>query len=178
MRNYLLVFFLVASVFACKEEKQVEIKSTQEKQLVKSKEALSFMLEAIIENSGTFTLFYLEEGQEQITLKNSKSTEVKGSAEPQVISFTIRDEIIPDKLFLRFVNDEKQQTITVKTTSLFYGKKSIVIQDSLFYQYFMPNKFVDYDVNNFKATTKEIDGEYLPRFSSRDVLLQKMLLEF
>jgi hypothetical protein len=177
MRNYVLIFFLAISVFACKEEKKAE-KNINEEELVKSKEALTFKLDAIIENNGTFTLFFLEEGQEQINFKNSKATEVKGSSQPQSISFTIREEVIPDKLFLRFVNDEKKQTITIKRASLSYGEKSIIIQDSLFYQYFMPNKFIDYDNNNFKASTKEIDGEYLPRFSSRDVLLEKMLLEF
>ncbi|MBR9844582.1 MAG: hypothetical protein GYB35_00025 [Algicola sp.] len=178
MKNYVLAFFLAVSIFACKEEKKVENNNPQDEPLVKSKNELSFMLEAIVENNGTFTLFYLEEGQEQINFKNSETTEVKGAADPQMLSFTIREDIIPDKLFLRFVNEERKQTITIKRASLTYGEKSIVIQDSLFNQYFMPNKFVEYDNNNFTATTKVIDGEYLPRFSSRDVLLQKMLLEF
>ena len=178
MRNFVLVLFLVASIFACKEEKKTESNKLREEPFVKSKNELSFMLEATIENNGTFTLFFLEEGQEQISLKNSEATEVKGSNDTQIISFTIKEDIIPDKLFLRFVNEERKQTITIKRALLTFGEKSIVIQDSLFNQYFMPNKFVEYDNNNFTATTKVIDGEYLPRFSSRDVLLQKMLLEF
>jgi hypothetical protein len=177
MRNHVLIFFLLITVFACKSEKKPE-ENIAEEELIKSKDALTFTLEAIIENDGTFTLFFLEEGQEQINFKNSEAKEVKGSAQSQSISFTIREEVIPDKLFLRFLNDEKKQIITIKRASISYGKKSIVIQDSLFYQYFMPNKFVDYDSNNFKASTNEIDGEYLPRFSSRDVLIEKMLLEF
>jgi len=174
MRKCILVLFLLASTLACKEEKKAASNSSQHKQ----KESLSFNLDAIIENNGIFTLFFLEEGQENISIKNSRILEVKGSLEPQILTFTINEDVIPDKLFLRFVNEEKKQVIDIRSATISFGDKSIIIKDSLFYQYFMPNKFVEYDNKNFRATTKEVDGKYLPRFGSRDLLLQKMLLEF
>lgn len=177
MKNFFLVFLIVGCVFSCNEEKKEnKIKPTKEAE-IEHINALSLNFEAVIENDGKFTLFFMEEGQEHISLKNSKAIDVKGGLDTQNLVFTIKEETIPTKLFLRFVNDERVQSISVKSATFSYGKKSFQIPDSLFFQYFMPNKFVDYNKENFTATTKEIDGDYLPRFFSRKVLIDKILMD-
>ncbi|NIK90870.1 hypothetical protein GZ212_01795 [Mangrovimonas sp. CR14] len=181
MKIRILIFLFLSLVLSCKDSNEVEKGTTESikdgKQNV-SKNQLILNFNAVIEKNGTFTLFFLEEGQKDINIKNSSSVEVKGSKDVQTLIFNIKEDVIPDKLFLRFVNEEKDQTIEIKETILVFGDKEIVIKPDSFFQYFMPNKFVDYDEKNFIATTKEIQGNYLPRFSSREALIYKMLLEF
>ncbi|RLD27260.1 MAG: hypothetical protein DRI75_09940 [Bacteroidetes bacterium] len=173
MKKVFLVLLLVTTV-SCKKENKDKVKLP----VVEQKDFFTLTINAIIENDDEFSLFFLEEGQINITKKNSVTVNVLGSSEPQELIFTIKDEVLPTKLFLRFWYGQKAQKITFLITYLSYGENSFIIEKDKFFQFFIPNKYIEFDKENFIATAKEVGGEYKPRFGSRTVLIDKIFYAF
>lgn len=173
----IILLLLVVITFSCKSEKK-EKETTPIVEEIEQKNAFTLSINAVVENDDSFILFYLEEGQTKINLKNSITANVLGSLDPQELNFKIKEEVLPTKLFLRFGNDQKFQKINFLTTYLSFGENSFSIENEKFFQFFNPNKFIDYDRENFIAISNEVDGEYKPRFGSRAVLIDKIFYEF
>ena len=89
--------------------------------------------------------------------------------------FFLNEGIMPEKLFLMFGNEQKQQRITFINTTISYKDEVIQFDKDKFFQFFVPNQFIDFDVENSIATAKVVNGKYKPFLSSRDVLIDKML---
>ena len=177
MKKITLVFVVLATLFSCKND----IKNNRKAptiQAIEQKDAFSLTINAIIEKDELFILFFLEDGQENITKKNSVEVKVSGSSDPQELTFKIKEEVLPAKFFLRFWYEEKKQKISFLNTEISYGDNSFIIEKENFFQYFMPNKYIEFDNKNFVAFVKEVDGEYKPRFGSRSVLIDKIFYEF
>lgn len=173
MKKILLVFFLTAS-FGCKQKSEAK----QEQQINEPRDAFVLKINTIIDDDDVFTLFFLEEGQDNITTKNSVSVNVKNSPSPQELTFKVKEGILPTKLFLKFGNEQKKQRIFILSAQINFGEKSFIISREKFYQFFIPNKFINYDVENAIAIGKEVDGEYSPWFGSREVLIDKIFYDF
>ncbi|RMZ50330.1 hypothetical protein EB822_09020 [Flavobacteriaceae bacterium PRS1] len=177
MKKIVLVLLIVL-VFACKSENKNKAEQPPKAIETVQKDVFTLSINAIVENEDTFILFFLEEGQEHITKKNSATVKVQGSVEPQEIRFIIKEEVLPTKLLLRFGNEQKAQKIEFLTTELSYGENSFIIEKDRFFQFFIPNKYIEYDRENSIAISKEIEEEYEPRFGSRNVLIDKIFYKF
>ncbi|MEY8849455.1 hypothetical protein AB9K26_11595 [Psychroserpens sp. XS_ASV72] len=160
---------LLLLTFSCKDEKRTADTNVQEK-----KEYFSFTINAVIEKDDEFTLFYLDEENTDIKKENSVSVKTKGSSTPQELFFQLPDDTLPLRLLLRYGNDEKSQTIQIVDAKLSYHGKDIIVSRQNFFQFFNPNKFIDYNQEEFKAVSKEMDGTYSPTFISRKVLENKI----
>jgi hypothetical protein len=173
MKKVFLVLLLFTTV-SCKKGNKDKIKPP----VVEQKDVFTLAINAIIENDDEFILLFLEEGQINVTKKNSVVVNVLGSQEPQELTFKIKEEVLPTKLFLTFGNNQKAQKITFLTTYLSYGENSFSIENDKFFQFFMPNNYIEFDRENFIATAKEVGGVYKPRFGSRNVLIDKIFYDF
>ena len=177
-RLYTLLLVLVTMV-GCKDEKSKITKTTTTSEAISEPEeehvGLFLTFKAIVDYDDNFKLFFLDEGQKDINQKNSVALQVIGSEEPQEMVFFLNEGIMPEKLFLMFGNEQKQQRITFINTTISYKDEVIQFDKDKFFQFFVPNQFIDFDVENSIATAKEVNGKYKPFLSSRDVLIDKML---
>ena len=174
MKKIVLALLLVTA-FACKSDKKETPSAIDE---VEQKGTFVLKINAIIDYDDQFTLLFLEEGQKNISKENSVIVDVLGSNQPQELIFTIKEEVLPTKLFLRFGNDQKAQRISFLATQIIYGENSFSIEKDKFYQFFNPNKFIEFDNENHVAISKEVAGEYNPIFGSRQVLIDKIFYHF
>lgn len=181
MKKLYFLLIICVTINSCKDSRKKAAATTstvetqkEQTQIIKDQFEMNFT--AIYENNDKVTLFFLEEGQKNITVKNSVSVDVFGSSEPQKLNFRIKENTIPHKLFLRFGEDNEAQKITIVKTELLYAEDTIVIEKEKFYQFFNPNQYINYDRKNFVAIAKPVNGTYKPRFISRKVLEDRILL--
>ncbi len=171
MKRTILLILTFLLLVNCKNENKTTEKNEK-------KEYFRLIVNAVVEYDDEFQLLYLEEDQDNISMKNAIILKVLGSSSPQELTFRIEEEGIPTKFFLRFGNEQKNQKINILQTQVFYGDDSFVIEKDKFYQFFSPNRYVEYDTENAVAICKEVDGKYEPWFRSRDVLIDKLLYDF
>ena len=172
---------MLITIFSCKEEKkgsEINHNIDQENKKVDEKGYFSLHINAIVEHNEKFTLFYLDVDQENITKENSVSLNVEGNAEPQDLVFQLTNDILPTRLILRFGNEAKTQKIYFNNTELSYHNSKINIEKENFFQFFNPNKFIDYKRDELLAITKEVEGNYNPAFFSRRILEDKIEVTF
>jgi len=176
MRKIFLTLLLLSSFSCNKHKKQNEASSVINEVLLNDQFVLK--INAIIDQDDEFTLYYLEEGISDITKENSVTVIANASTSPQDLFFILKEDILPTKLFLKFGNEQKSQRIFFLTSQMSYGGNSFTIEKEKFYQFFIPNKFIDYDVKNAIAISKELEGKYEPWFGSREVLIDKIFYDF
>ncbi|MDG4715199.1 hypothetical protein [Winogradskyella marincola] len=182
MNKFYIYLFIALSFSSCKEDK-----SKTDKTVIDSVDAetneneetdfFALTMDAAVKKDGDLTLFYLEEGQNKITRKNSVNIPVIGNENFQTLTFRIDKDILPTRLIFKFGNAEKSQTIIFNEILITYNDNEILITKEDFFWNFNPNKFVNYDRASFTAITVEKDGVFDPFFVSREILVDKMHLE-
>jgi len=174
MKTKVIFFLLLSITFSCKQKNNTEKELEQNNQ----KEAINYfslIIEATIKSDDTFTLFYLENDEKNISRKNSVSIKVQGSDALQNLKFELTKDVLPTRLILRLGGKEpKEQLVKFNMIELGYRNHKISIEKEKIFQFFNPNKFIDYDQVNFTASPKEIEGEYMPNLFSRVVLENKI----
>lgn len=158
---------------SCKDDKKSLDVEKNTAVLENNDDYFSLSINAIVENDDKFILFYLEE-ERDITKENSVSVNVIGSTEPQLLVFKLHEDVLPRKLVLRFGNEEMKQKIKFQDSRIDYHDKEIVMDSAKFYQFFIPNEFIDYNQEESTASTKINNGNYNPTFFSRKVLEDKI----
>lgn len=176
--------FLLIILLGCKDEKvnssevidgPVEVETDQLE--LKESDYFSLSMDVKIEEEDTITLFYLVSGQNSISKENSVSVDVKGADYLQNLKFKLNKDVLPTRLILKLGSKEKTQRIEFDKLTLTYNGNSIIIEKEKFFSYFNPNKFIDYNQNNFTATVSIKNGDYNPFFVSRKLLEDKIDLE-
>lgn len=177
MKN-LIYLILVVAIISCKEEKakpnNSEPLKVENKVENDNEDYFTLRINAIVEYEDTFTLHYLEENEKDITNENSVKLNVLGNPSPQDLYFRLKENIVPIKLVLKYGNEQKQQKIQFVEAEISYEGEKIEIDAYKFYQFFIPNEYIDYDQNNHTAVSKEKNGQYNPVFYSRKVLEDKL----
>jgi len=179
IKRFFYLLILALAVTSCKDEKkQVDSTDSNEVETVPEEpnNAVFFTLKinAVVEKDDKATLYYLEGEQTDITTENSVEINIIGSELQQEMIFRLNEDILPTKLVLKYGNEEKAQKITFVNAELSYNEQKIEIDAYKFYQFFIPNAFIEYDQENHIATFKEVNGEYNPIFFSRKVLEDKI----
>lgn len=160
---------MLFALISCKDSPKEEVNASKH---------LTFELSATVYYDDVFKLFYVNEGQQHITVDQMVKVEVKKSTEIQTINFTTQSQEIPTKLLLVFGNDEKRQKLIVNSCSVSLGYDKIDISRDKFFQMFIPNKYIEYDNDKATATAGVVNGDFKPSFRAREILIDRMLLEF
>ena len=129
---------------------------------------------AIIENNDTITLYYLEGEEINITKENSIPIEIIGSDVQQTLDFKLDEDVLPTRLIIKYGNDDKRQKIKFLDSKLEYQGKEIVIKNGMFYQFFIPNEYIDFNQAEQIAISTKKNGDYNPIFFSRKILEDKI----
>ena len=182
MNKFYIYLFIALAISSCKENKsetdKIAIDSIDAE--INENEGPDFFalrMNVVVEKDDNLTLFYLEEGQDKISKKNSISIPVKGSENFQTLTFRIDKDILPTRLILKFGNEEKYQKMVFDEILISYEGREILIAKENFFWNFNPNKFIDYDRTNFTAIVTEKEGVFNPFFVSRKTLEDRIDLE-
>lgn len=175
------LIILVLLTISCKGEKQSNQEQKKEElnqpnQELIEKDFFTFSINAVFKKNDSIYFYYLTPEVDKITIKNSLQKNVEGSVEPQTISFNLPEEVLPTRIFFRY-GDNKEQKIDVKNVKLSYGKNIINIPDSLFIQYFNPNKSAIFSKEDYSLKVNTNNNQN-PMFFSRIVLENKIDLTF
>ena len=152
---------------------EVELKDKK----IKNQDFFTLTFNAIIEKDDTFTLFYLSENRQQISKQYSISKLIEGGKDYQTLSFKLKEDALPTRLILKFLNQEGSQNIIIDNVKIEYAGKAIDIAKENFFDFFDPNKYISYDNQSFTATAAKTEDLYAPAFISRKVLEAKMDME-
>ena len=168
-----IVSLLVLLVVNCKENKK-EIPNDKLEVEQTNKDFFTLTINAIVENDDTFTLFYLEGEQKQISDENSVSVDVIGSNFQQTLQFKLKEDVLPTRLILRYGNMESGQKIEFFDSEITYYDNEIFIAKHNFYQFFIPNKYIEFNQETHVATSNPKVDKNGPVFYSRKVLDEKI----
>ena len=177
MKFKIILLITLFAFASCKDEKK-EVSKENNNISLQNEDYFTFSINAVIENDDEFTLFYLDVENEQIAKEKSISLQVSGSLSPQDLVFKLKEDVLPTRLILRFGNSEKTQKIDFNESRLNYYGKEIVISKENFFQFFIPNNFINFDREAHTAVGREVDSNYDPTFFSREILENKINYTF
>jgi len=170
---FISLFILIISCKDEKKAKDIEGSTTLVK-VDNTDDYFSLSIEATIEQDDDFVLYYLEGDEVNISNENSVPLKVTGSMFPQNLIFNLQEDILPTKLIIKYGNEQKNQKMQFYGGEINYLGEKIVMDSYKFYQFFIPNLYIDYNQKNHIAISKEKNGKYEPIFFSRKVLEDKI----
>ncbi|MGY0391267.1 hypothetical protein ACW5R3_01750 [Bizionia sp. KMM 8389] len=177
---FILTTTLFLFVFSCKEKKEVTpveaVSPTEEVVVEETSSFFSFELDAEFQNDDKIVLYYLTPDSETISKDQSIEKEVVGSTNIQTVNFQLPEDILPTRILVKF-GENGEQVLKVNKVSLAYGENSIQVPDSLFNQFFKPNKGAVYNKEGYSIEAVK-DAAQKPMFFSRKTLEDKIDLNF
>lgn len=162
--------------FSCKKETNAE-ENKSANEVVEKKETPAFLVELdlVIKKDDTLQLFYTEFENEPFVGTKKVRTIVKGNSQEQKINFKLPGDVFPKRLRIDFGEYEGQEPIDFKNFKVSYLDNTFEAKDTMFYQFFMPNKQIQWDRKNAVINVNKKDGElYDPQFLSREILEKKL----
>ena len=178
MKNFFLSIFCITVLNSCKND---NTKSSDPNPIIEeSSNAFSMTINGIVRYDGEFALYYLLDGGEKdISDKQVVIIDIIGSTEVQKLFFQLPNENeLPIKLILKFNSVENIQDLKIMDALIEYNNNDIFISAENFYQYFIPNEFIDYKEDDFTYTANEKNGLFRPCFFSRKVLDDRINFSF
>ncbi len=163
----LLVLTAIVLLYACDKAKEntqtesnpIEANSADQE----NPNQLSFVIDLETDKPEAVRLF-----SNDIFLNNKQSLSIGVSQRlsseetSKIIEFTFPEEIKPDyNLYFSF-GTKLEKTVTVKSITMSFGEKEISLATKELPNYFLFNKFIDYDEENGVITTKKVDGQHNP----------------
>lgn len=167
-KKILASLFALMVVVACKDNKETEAAET--KAAEQPKETFKVAFDLIIKKDDSLQLYYKDETMKDWVFDKCVTTVVKGSDNVQKVEFALPEDMMPTELRFDFGSNKEQEEIQIKNFKMQYFQKSFEAKDTLFYQYFIPNEYIDYNRNQAIAKPKVVNGNYDPFAFSREVL--------
>jgi len=167
MRKIILYLFILV-IFGCKEGKRTN--TTQDEGLTNSnKTKLELVLQVIVPKDDVFEVYYHEPEEKTFTSKNYVFKEIKGGSEIQEVSFTIPDNIYPERLRIDLGKNIDQGEMIFKSARFIFGEKEYVFSEEEIKNQFKPSKFMLFDPKTRKIKTQRINNKYDPYFYTMKV---------
>lgn len=177
MKRVFVGILVLVIVVSCKGKKNAEATSVSKMMEASTEQkGLLMSLDVHIKNKGKLVLYYLLKDQKDITEKHKITVDVTPLDSNQKIDFQFDKDIYPERFFLKLRDDNQSQTIKFNSVTFSLNEKSFSIDGSQFFQFFQPNKCIDYNRDEAIARTKAVEGKYNPTFISRIVLEDKVFL--
>lgn len=178
MKKIVLAIVLLTSIVSCKNDKKetekvVENETPEVKEEVVKKDFVLLTLNAVVPKDDTFVLQFTEDPTFKFKASDKMKVDIKGSNVPQDVIFKLPNKVIPTKFMLK-VGRKNYEGVTISKLTISNEDRVFEISKENFYQFFNPNKYIDYNREEKTFTSKEIDGRYIPTFISRPVLIQRL----
>jgi len=168
---------LILLFLSCKNEKRTgEGSSVDGGQGVPS-DQLVIELSVLVEEDDVFEMFYKEK-ESTYSSVNSQKTQVKGSALPQLLRFSLDQHTYPQNIRLDFGSNPKQKSVQVVFIRLRFNEATHAFTKEELKKYFKPNKYLVFDFDTMKAEPKTVDEKYDPYLESNNLsaFINKLIL--
>lgn len=167
MRKTISVLSILV-IFGCKEGKRTNTTANQD--LTSSnKTKLELVIEVIVPEDDVFEVYYHEPEEKTFTSKNYVFERIKGSSKVQEVSFTIPDNIYPERLRIDLGKNINQGEMIFKSARLVFGEKEYSFSEEEIKKQFKPSKFMLFDPNTRTVKTQRINEKYDPYFYTMKV---------
>jgi len=138
MKKHILTILILSITFiGCKNDKKTEVKEEP-----KMDNFFKVSFDLIIKKDDNLHLYYTEDGTLNFNEKNSIWVAIKGSDNPQTVTFNLPPDVIPTHLRVDFgagVN-EAQSDVDIKSFTMNYFDKKVVANGLSFFDYFYINE--------------------------------------
>lgn len=177
MMNKILFGFLITSaLISCgdKKDKNTENDASSTETPVVITNPLKVTLDAIVPKDDTLEIYYRFDSNSDFEAMYMINAAVKGNDSTQNITFDLpTDKKIYD-FRIDFGNNKDQSEIQIKNFNMQFKGASFNVKDTLFYQYFLNNEFIDYTRAKAIAKPKQVNGAYDPIFMPREVFAMEV----
>ena len=187
MRKILFVFGIALGLISCKEASKSENQQEDPyKDLHKIdkkediQEVFKVTYKGIFPKNDELQLFYTENYKLSFYEDKSLVFNVNGSLEEQIISYTLPNNVYPDRFRFDMGTNLNQKKIQINEITLQFKNYRIVITKENLLDYLKPNDFIDYNSSNgrVKLISKKNEGQLLydPYFTCTPKLI-KLIFE-
>lgn len=155
MRKVLFLFCVIVFV-SCKEStsnKQVELKEKQEESVIrkieknkKTSDDLIIEFNIIAGKNDNIQVFYTEDYIQGFTEDKSVTAGFLGSADSQIITLKILENIYPVKYRFDIGSNHNQNEIKIISLSISYDGNEIFIPENKLLEYLIPNESITYNL--------------------------------
>jgi hypothetical protein len=176
MKTPILLLILLITLTSCKEDKKTKVTIENGSEITKEivqEENVIITLNAVVPNDDTFTLQFTEDEAFSFEKKDQVKTKITGSNVAQNISFKLPNKVIPTKIMLR-VGLNNKENVDIKGITFNNEEREFKVSENNFFQFLVPNKFIDYNRETNTYTAKKVDDRFSPTFVSRRILIQRL----
>lgn len=162
--------FLSLAFVSCKDqEKKEDVQAVEE--VAAPPTAFVVKMEAIVKKDDQMILYFQDENIPWFDEEHTVWANVKGSNDPQVITFVVPEEYIPTNFRFDISNNMDQEPIQLKSMTVAYVDKSFTIDSKNIDTFFAMNDFVKYDAaTQTFVLSKNDKGVYDPFFIGKEAI--------
>ena len=177
MKKIISTLILMVTIFACKSDKKegVTDQTVNEtpKVEVQKRENVIITLHAVVPNDDTFIIQYTEDATFKYKSKDIVKADIIGSNIAQDISFKLPNKVLPTNFMLK-VGLNNTENVDINSLTINNEEREFKVNKTNFFQFLNPNKFIDYDKEKNTYTAKKLEERFLPTFTSRTILIQRL----
>lgn len=171
MKNKLTTaIFILSAVFAissCKNDKAADKEAAEPKE----DKLFTVTMNLVVPKDDHFQLYYNEDGSDLYTPDKFVDVEVKGSNNPQDVTFKLPEDSFPASFRFDLGSNKEQGEVKINEFRMKYLDKNFSAKDTLFIYYFGYNQQIDYNRAKAIAKPKPIANEiYDPIFGGTEML--------
>lgn len=119
-------------------------------------------------------LFYKDASISYFDDKNTVYYGIKGSPEPQNITFSIPEGILPNDIRFDISSKDNQEPIIINAVTLSFEGRTFRIEPKDILKYFTPNEFIVFDETTGTATFIKKEGNYDPYFLTKPTIYPEL----
>ena len=169
MMNKILSTVLISGLLISCGEKKTEEKEQVAEPTAVITNPIKVSLNAIVPKDDTLQIYYRFDPKSNFESMYVVNAVVKGSDIAQDITFDIPSDKSVSDFRIDLGNNKDQSPIEIKNFNMSFEGKSFNVKDTLFYQYFQNNEFIEYTRDKAIAKPISISGNYDPIFMPREV---------
>lgn len=178
MKKIVLLTWMTVSLLACKNE----VKSSDETEAIseieevaeeKTEKGLIITVNTLLLNDDVLILRYTDQEDLKFKAKDYISIGVSGQEVSQDVIFVLPENIIPTRIGL-FFGKKNKAGMALNSVDFTMEGRVFSVKNKRIWNFFSPNKFVDFNRNDNSFEGKEIDGKYTPAFNSRNILIERL----
>lgn len=169
MRTKLLTaFFLLSLTFiSCKNDDKKEVVSPIE--AVKSN-TFDVIVDLVIKKDDELILFYKGSSINYFDDKNTVYYGIKGKQEPQSVTFSIPEGVLPNDIRIDISSKKDQEPVKINSISLSFEGRIFKVDQKDLLKYFTPNEYIAFDAASSVATFLPKGEQYDPIFNTKPAI--------
>lgn len=166
--KFITAFFLLSLLFiSCKNDDKKEEASPSE--VVKTN-TFDVIVDLVIKQDDELILFYKGSSINYFDEKNTVYYGIKGKQEPQSITFSIPEGVLPNDIRFDISSKKGQEPVKINAITLSFEGRIFKVDQKDLLKYFTPNEFIAFDAASSIATFLPKGEQYDPIFNTKPAI--------